>query len=235
MYAQSTTAEFPSKISDWGTQSYLWLYASPWGNFIKLLCFLWWRTRWLTTTQLEARILFHMQWGITPLILRKAAANASPDTNPTNRASTSFPPIRALSPAPTLSNLELLIFLHSDRSRLMKAANKHFRIKKRKHALLTHLIVRFIVHFRVSKCERWVRAAGEAWILPRHCPRSPKSHGTFRWCRFMVFCCNRPSGVAAERVGETRLRAGCQASASRWLTDPELPQWKCLPCKWQKS
>lgn len=64
------------------------------------------------------------------MILRKAAANVSPDTSPTNRASTSFPPIRALSPAPTLSNLELLIFLHSDRSRLMKAANKHFRIKK---------------------------------------------------------------------------------------------------------
>lgn len=44
----------------------------------------------------------HAGRGITPLILRKAAANASPDTSPTNRASTSFPPIRSLSPTPTL-------------------------------------------------------------------------------------------------------------------------------------
>lgn len=52
----------------------------------------------------------HAGRGITPLIRRKAAANASPDTSPTNRASASFPPIRSLSPTPTLSNLKLLLF-----------------------------------------------------------------------------------------------------------------------------
>lgn len=181
----------------------------------------------------------HAGRGITPLIRRKAAANASPDTSPTNRASASFPPIRSLSPTPTLSNLKLLLFSTSWFLPFVMQWKQQtsvltFKKRKRKCALLTHLIVRFIVHFRVSECERWVRATGEAWILPRLCPRPPKSHGTFRWCRFMIFCSDRPSGVAAEWVGEARLRAGCQASASRWLTDPELPQRKCLPCEWQK-
>lgn len=39
--------DFSSKISDWATQSYLWLYADPWGNFIKLLRILRRKTRWL--------------------------------------------------------------------------------------------------------------------------------------------------------------------------------------------
>lgn len=39
--------DFSSKISDWATQSYLWLYSSPWGNFIKLLCILRRKARWL--------------------------------------------------------------------------------------------------------------------------------------------------------------------------------------------
>lgn len=90
-------------------------------------------------------------------------------------------------------------------------------------ASLTHLIVRFIVHFGVSECERRVRAAGKAWILPRFCPCPPKSNGTFWWYRFMVFGNDGSSGIAAEWVGEASLGAESQASASRWLTNPELP------------
>lgn len=100
---------------------------------------------------------------------------------------------------------------------------------------LTHLIVRFIVHFCVGESERWIGATGEAWILPRFCPRPPKSNGTFWRCRFMVFGGDGSSGVAAERVGEASLGAESQAPASRWLTNPKLSQRKCLPCKVSKQ
>lgn len=108
--ASQPPQNFPSKISGQGTQSYLWWYASPWGNFIKLPRFPRRRTRWVATAQLEGQILsFRTRRRHRAFDPQKkaAAAKASPDTSPTNRASTRSPPIRLLSPAPALSNLKL--------------------------------------------------------------------------------------------------------------------------------
>lgn len=91
--------DFSSKISDWATQSYLWLYAGPWGNFIKLLCILRWETRWLTNYSIGGPNSFpHAAKESRFDPVRKAATHASPDRKATNRASTSSPPIRFLSP-----------------------------------------------------------------------------------------------------------------------------------------
>ena len=66
-------------------------------------------------------------------------------------------------------NLPLLFCLHSDFSPFREnekqepETNKLSEDKKKETcALLTHLVVRFIVHFRVSERERRVRATGEA-------------------------------------------------------------------------
>lgn len=77
--ASQPPQNFPSKISGQGTQSYLWWYASPWGNFIKLPRFLRRRTRWVATAQLEGQILFSARGeGAAPLILRKRQQQRKP-------------------------------------------------------------------------------------------------------------------------------------------------------------
>lgn len=96
MHAQSTTAEFLSKISHKAIFDYTLAHGETLSNS-SASCGEGPGDQ--QTTQSEGQILFRMRRRIAPLIQRKAAANASPDTNPTNRASTSLPPIRTLYPA----------------------------------------------------------------------------------------------------------------------------------------
>lgn len=84
------------------TQSYLWLYASPWGNFIKLLCFLWRGTRWLATTQSEGQILFRMRQVLYAFDPKKGSCKCLSRYKPHQSRFHFLPPIRVSSPAPTI-------------------------------------------------------------------------------------------------------------------------------------
>lgn len=95
----------------------------------------------------------------------------SPHTFTTNRASTGLSANQLLvsgtGPVPTIRKTAALLSCGAIKEAFFDEKKKKGKKRALKRAPLTHLVVRFIVHFRVSQRERRVGPAGQAGVLPR--------------------------------------------------------------------